>query len=457
MVDMNQSDWDWEDDFPFFETPVSPSLQKHDAIYHGGNYTGGKCKYRENMKDKDLSDILPTFLTSQGQEMVTARHGMFDNTVKSPQELDREEIEKACEANGIPYPRKGKVMSGRWKSPTDTRLEFTVVDPKTGLFVSGRAGIGDISLSRAEEAMSFSSYEDAEAVAKALSPDSKVLSKTGYKAFVDKPMANPVKFPETLSESDLDGFHVTLNGSTEPFVGKIGDTVFIAKRGSHTSDDHVANEHISNELHLKAGLRAPRSKVYTISGVEDTRTQAQKYIDEVNGKPFNGTEKVMLAEYIPNAISLDVAWHEAKKARDTRMKKKIRDEVLRAYPFESFIAGIDVFQNDNALVDGSGNVYFVDNGASFDYRARGGKKGWFNKRIDPEDKEQGFMSLLQHPAQTVLRDILKDVTREELIEAMRAYDFEKLVTELPAEYQTSELKIYAKKLNEMAEENNGIV
>ena len=427
------------------------SLQEHDNHYHGGSYSGGSCKFRQQLFGLDDPDILPSF-AAPSSSYAPARHGMFDDpTLKlSPQELDQQAVAEVCRKQGVEFPAKGKVKSGRWASLSSPRLEYTVVDADTGLFASGRGERDYMVLARPEEAMSFSSPADAAAVAKATSPNAKVLDSKGYDAFVAKKSENPVVFPKTLKPSDLEGFRVTLNGSTEPYVGRIGKSLFIAKKGSHTSADHVRNEDLANRVHLAAGLRAPKSRVYEIAGAKDDRTPAQRYIDEVNGVSGPYKETVMLAEYIPNAASLDAAWREAKRKNDKAMQKKIRDEVLRAYPLESFLAGIDVFQNDNALVDQGGNVWFVDNGAAFDYRARGGRKGWFDTRTDPKDKAHGHMSLLEHKSQTLLQDILRGVTEREILDATKKYDFSKIVSSLPPEYQTQGLKTYAANLDRLS-------
>ena len=431
-----------------------PSLQQHDKQFHGGHYTGGTCSYRGKQTAEDPNDMLPGFSSYMSAAPVSARHGMFDDPMArmSPQELDQMAVKSVCSRLGVKYSAKGIVQSGRWQSPSDSKLEYTVVDPKTGLFASGRGNKDYMVLARAEEAMSFSSKDDADAVAKATGANAKVLDKNGYNAFKARKMTNNVVFPKTLEASDLKNFRVTMNGSTEPYVGTIGDSMFIAKKGSHTTADHVRNEDIANRLHLAAGLNAPRSKVYEVEG-EDNRSDADKYIDMINGVTGPYKETVMLAEYIPNAVSLESAWNEAKKNKDTKAMKGIRDQVLDAYPFESFVAGIDLFQNDNALVDADGKLWMVDNGAAFDYRARGGRKGWFNNRTDPKDKQNGLMSLVNHPSQTLLRDILKGVTEQDVLNAAKKYDFEDLVTKLPSEYQTEGLKEYAKNLNEMTGRN----
>ena len=425
-----------------------PSLQQHDMQYHGGHYTGGSCKFRQSLAGGDNADssLLPSLFSG-----VSARHGMFDDLRgPTPQELDQRAVAAVCKRLGVNFPAKGKVKSGRWASLSEPKLEYTVMDPETGLFASGRGERDYMVLARAEEAMSFDNPDDAAAVARATGPNAVVLDRNGYAAHNAKPAQNTVVFPDSLSEKDLAGFRVTLNGSTEPYVGRIGPTVFIAKRGSHTSADHVRNEDLANRVHIAAGLRAPRSRVYEVSDANDTRTAAQKYMDEINGVSGPFKETVMLSEYIPNAVALDAAWNDAKRRNDTARMNKIRDEVLKAYPLESFLAGIDVFQNDNALVDADGNLWLVDNGAAFDYRARGGRKGWFNQRTDPSDAKTGHMSLVNHPSQTLLRDILKGVSEKDILSAARKYDFEAIVKSLPAEYQTPGLKQYAAAMNQLA-------
>ena len=147
-----------------------------------------------------------------------------------------------------------------------------------------------------------------------------------------------------------------------------------------------------------------------------------------------------------------MAWKEATPLE----RDKIRRQIVKAYPIESFISGIDVFQNDNTLVDDKLNVWFVDNGASFDFRARGGRKGWFDKRKNPTDSVNGYFSLAHHPSQTTLRTILSGIKDSDLLEAARSYDFEKLAKSLPKDYQTSNLLAYAKALNYYARlDSNG--
>lgn len=398
-----------------------PSLWDHDIVYHHGHYDGGRCKMRDGLKKKDEVDVLPL--------ITSARHGMSSaSDPKRLLDLDVDAVKKACSDLGVRYPNAGKVQSGRWKGFGASRLKYAVSESGTGLFASGRPNIDGFAVARPEEAMTFSSKADADAVAQAANKipgrSFKVVeSKSAVVRGTERP-SKTISFPETLDESDLKGFMTTLNGSTKPYIGTINGQTFVLKRGSHTSDDHVENEHIANELHLAAGLRAPRSRIYKMpSG-----------------------EKVMLAEYIPGCVALDQAWASA----DGASKKKIREQVLEAYPFESFLAGIDVFQNDNAIVDQDDNVWFVDNGASFDFRATGGRKGWFNDRKSIDDAETGLMSMYNHKNQTLVRGIIGETNLTEVLGKASKYDFTSLVKKLPKSYRTRSLVDYAKNLDALS-------
>ena len=115
---------------------------------------------------------------------------------------------------------------------------------------------------------------------------------------------------------------------------------------------------------------------------------------------------------------------------------------------EEPIAGIDTFTYDNVLVDGNGALLFVDNGASFDYRACGKPKGWFWERRDPDDPVTGYLSLVRHPDQYVLKEILFGIKASRLWGAIRRYDLVGLVASLPSDYRKPEFVEYAKMLME---------
>ena len=111
-------------------------------------------------------------------------------------------------------------------------------------------------------------------------------------------------------------------------------------------------------------------------------------------------------------------------------------------------AGIDTFTWDNVKVDPDGNLWFVDNGASFDFRACGKRKGWFWTRSDVDHPLNGYLSLANHPNQLSLRTILGLVNGDELWTAAKAFRFSQLVAQLPEAYRKPELVDYAKALEE---------
>jgi len=237
-------------------------------------------------------------------------------------------------------------------------------------------------------------------------------------------------FPKVLSASALRSFVTTARGCTRPRVGKIGGHRFIAKCGSwsaYSSDDHVHNEVVADYFLRAAGLNVPPSREY-----------------RVNFCDGRGDQTIRLAVYDDALMPIMQAWGMADEAR----REKIRRQVVAAYPVQALVAGIDTFTWDNVKVDTVGDLWFVDNGASFDYRACGKKKGWFWERQDVHDPMTGYLSLANHPDQGELREILGRVDADELWEAARDVDFVGLVRRLPVAYRRETLEAYALRLNE---------
>ena len=240
-------------------------------------------------------------------------------------------------------------------------------------------------------------------------------------------------FPEVLTAEMLAGFQTTPNGSTHPRAGWINGTKFIAKCGSwsaYSSDEHVHNEVVADEILRRAGLQVPPSHEYRV--------------DFHDGR---GAQVVRLAKFALGARPLEDAWKNGSDA----LRAKIREQAITAYPVISWIAGIDTFTRDNVLVDVDGTLLFVDNGASFDYRARGKRKGWFWNRMDVQDRTCGYLSLWNHPDQATLREILGPVvTDAHLWWKVKQYDFGSLVEQLPVDYQRHSFLVYSKMLMETA-------
>ena len=242
-------------------------------------------------------------------------------------------------------------------------------------------------------------------------------------------------FPENLSEIMLAGFRTTARGCTRPRVGMIGERKYIAKCGhwsEFSNDKHVVNEVYGDRFLRQSGLAVPPSRLYCI---------------RIEGR----FRQVRLAQFAEKARPLMAAWHAA----DAVLRERIRQQVVRTYPIQALIAGIDTFTYDNVLVDEDGTLLFVDNGASFDFRACGKRKQWFWPREDPDDPLTGYLSLRNHPDQHVLREILGDTPDSDLWRGMASYDLRSLPY-VPADTSPKmKFKEYVRRLVERAKEVAG--
>ena len=240
-----------------------------------------------------------------------------------------------------------------------------------------------------------------------------------------------VPFPKRLTAEMLAGFRTTERGCTHPRVGEIDGVKYIAKCGSwsaYSSDEHVHNEFVADNILRAAGLNVPFCREYRV--------------DFHDGR---GKQTVRLAKFADDAVPLMEAWRKG----DERLRRKICEQAVYAYPVQAWIAGIDTFTYDNVLVDVDGNLVFVDNGASFDFRACGTRKGWFWDRNDIDDPDVGYLSLAAHPDQDVLKTILGSTTEARLKSAAERYDFTALARRLPDSHRTRELKEYSRQLDNM--------
>ena len=208
---------------------------------------------------------------------------------------------------------------------------------------------------------------------------------------------------------------------------------FIAKCGSwsdHSSDAHVHNEFVADNLLHAAGFNVPFSREYRV--------------DFGDGL---GPQTVRLAVYDVALEPIMQAWGR----RDAALCAKIRAQALAVYPVQALIAGIDTFTWDNVKVDADGGLWFVDNGASFDFRACRKKQGRFWDRADVDDPKTGYLSLARQPHQDDLQEILGTVSDNELWQAAAHIRFKDLVRLLPDSHGKHSLKEYAKALQEKAE------
>lgn len=243
-----------------------------------------------------------------------------------------------------------------------------------------------------------------------------------------------LRFPKFLTAEMLTEFRTTPRGSTHPRVGWIGGHKYIAKCGTwslYSSDGHVRNELIADEFLRNAGLNAPESRGYIV--------------DFHDG---DGPQVVRLALFQEYTFPILEVWNEA----GIEMRKILRSQVGAAYPVLSFIAAHDSVAWDNIRVRPNGGLVFVDNGSSFDYRAKGQKKLWFWKRTDPHDLQNGYMSLYRHPNQKIIREILGDKAEKILWCLAAKYQFAKLVASLPEDYRRIGLLEYASALDNAVRE-----
>lgn len=244
-------------------------------------------------------------------------------------------------------------------------------------------------------------------------------------------------FPATLDAEMVKGFWMLPSGSTHPHAGIISGQEFVLKCGSYSTtshDDHVHNEYVGDCFLRAAGCNVPISCEYRA--------------DIGHGK----VETIRLAERLLNMRHLKESW----QAADATRRDFLLQQIIDTYPVQSFIAGIDTYQHealDNVMVDADGRLWFIDNGASFDYRAKGSPKGWFWDRTDLFGPH-GYYSLRTDDGsapctydQFELRELLSGVSDEILRHAAAKYDFSALVRTLPPDYQQASLINYAAALD----------
>lgn len=137
-----------------------------------------------------------------------------------------------------------------------------------------------------------------------------------------------------------------LGGSTGAQLVEDADgNEYVMKKGKNTSDEHVREEYLSNQLYQILGFRTPDFEL-----TED------------------GGHSILFSKYIPNTKSFD----------SSHIK-----EISKGYVADALLGNWDVYQNDNIFIDSAGRVVRVDNGGALRYRAQGGLKGSsFGSKVD---------------------------------------------------------------------------
>lgn len=196
------------------------------------------------------------------------------------------------------------------------------------------------------------------------------------------------------------------------------------------SPEMIANEFEANKFMRSAGLLAPESAMLTHNG-----------------------NNYLITKKIPNTTPL----------ANTQMTRAIRNRLRSAYPILDLMYASDAFRSDNIRVDGNGNVWFVDNGASFNFKGKGDKReksnpNWkgfeFNARDnadgDPDkdgcDTSYGAL----YGASKKVRGYLGKMSKIQMLQEAAKYDFEDLVSRLPNDIRSPGLEKFAKSLNNLS-------
>lgn len=487
------------------EDAAMTDMEKHDAKYHPkGYHDGDACKYRDMIKKGDMADLSLDPENVDGEAIPKAASGSDDdesrmaeifreyrhNMLRSDNWLMKnlgitgskeknkassvlasfqmgklkkgEALEKLIKCSGgLPKDawKPGK-KSGAKSSKKDDSEQLPLFSPQVstgGAFSQYYHAQGKKSYSQEKHDATglYKTMRDGGRKALAREEDVPGLSPFHKR----RPSFNEVgSVPSSLTDEELSHFRWTANGSTFPTVGSVNGRNFIVKHGllkdgirrNADLNDHLKHEVAADKFIRQAGLRAPVCTTF----------ERQSKIKDKNGNPR--TDLVKIAEYVDGGVGLAHAWFQANESQ----KQKIRDQAVKAYPVMSFLELVDSAKNDNILVDKDWNLWFVDNGACFDYRAQGGKKllnkdgdrmssskdktakPWYYERQDPTDEVTGYLGLAYAPDQRLLQEILSEASDRDLVEAAKQYRFADLVKTLPKEMQKPGLVDYAKKLDE---------
>ena len=242
------------------------------------------------------------------------------------------------------------------------------------------------------------------------------------------------EFPDKVSWDDLRTFLPTKEGATRPLVGKIGDSKFIVKFDCNTSYEHVMNEIFADDFIRAAGFNAPLSREYFVYSEEKS-------------------SHIRLAQYLDDCVALKKAYKYF-----PHWNWEVKKQVVDAYPVVALMANLDAFHNDNVLIDRKGKLWFVDNAASFAFRALGEKKcretgfsyDWESRGNCLDTPENGgVMGVYEYSKQ--LQKLLGRFTLTDVLRAIRrGTDLNLLVASMPDDYRDEALKGYASGMMENA-------
>lgn len=176
----------------------------------------------------------------------------------------------------------------------------------------------------------------------------------------------PGVFPDSIAGSKMKVVSDEIGGTTGAKLVEIDGRRYILKRNrtaagvyrdGQPSPEHVRNEAAADQAYRRAGIRVPDCRIYEEGGV---------------------TYK--LSEFIPDGQSLGSYLAKATPAQ----REAALDQLAQGYPLDALFGNRDAYGTekfadgtgkfDNILVDKDGNVWRIDNGSAFGFRARGLKK-----------------------------------------------------------------------------------
>jgi len=411
------------------QTPSSQptDLQKHDARFHPNGYKAGDaCKYRDALAAKDKFDTLGVTSASFKQSNSSVPRFVHDLLLNGPDILsdladEIEDYNEAINLLGQADPAAADIIEERDKEIG----KFEKVLRDYGAITDAvERSKNPVEKPKMNELPHTTNYPKISGVVQ--NPDGSAdVTFVDYNGQQETDHFTPTAMGGTGAMEGI----VTINGVKYPMMLKVSN-----KQSAKypIPPDALKNEYAANMFLRNAGVNAPDGNLYDLG---------------------NG-EVAMLTDKIENTTPLN----------QVQMTPKIQEQLREAYPLLDVMYSTDAFRSDNIRVDQNGKVWFVDNGASFEYKGKGDKReksnpNWqgfeFAKRDDAYGKpdadgyDTSYGAL--YGSSRKARQYLGKMSRTEMLQKAAKYDMEALVGKLPKEQQSETLKKFAKSLDEAAD------
>ena len=236
------------------------------------------------------------------------------------------------------------------------------------------------------------------------------------------PLKDTTTFPDSITGSNMKVVNASPGGTTGAQIVEIDGQKFVLKQnGRKISPEHIRNEAAADAAYRRAGIRVPECRIYEEGG---KTYKLSKFID--GGKS--------LGDYLAKATP---------KQREAAL-----EQLAQGYPLDALFGNRDAYGTaggawkghdfDNILVDKDGNVWRIDNGSAFGFRAQGAKKDaadW-EKREWPDE----WRSLRQHNP-----DLFGNLDAHAIFANFNRLDVDAAIRDLP----DATKKALAKPLEEM--------